>query len=124
MIEIAFIAAASSALAMETLPESSTSILQPVSSMIERIVLPPEPITSRMRSFGIWIVKMRGAKREMFGRGDSRAEAIFSRMWRRPTRACSSAFSRMSRRRPLILMSIWSAVIPEREPATLKSMSP
>ena len=35
---------------METLPESSTSILQPVDSMIARIVLPPEPITSRMRS--------------------------------------------------------------------------
>ena len=54
---------------MDTLPESSTSILQPVDSMIERIVLPPEPMTSRMRSLGIWIVKMRGAKREMFGRG-------------------------------------------------------
>ena len=54
---------------METLPESSTSILQPVDSMIERIVLPPRPMTSRMRSCGIWIVKMRGAKREMFARG-------------------------------------------------------
>ena len=46
---------------METLPESSTSILQPVDSMIDRIVLPPEPMTSRIRSLGIWIVKMRGA---------------------------------------------------------------
>ena len=53
MISIAFIAAASSADAMETFPESSTSILQPVASMIDRMVLPPEPITSRIRSFGI-----------------------------------------------------------------------
>ena len=61
MISIAFIAAASSEDAIETLPESSTSILQPVDSMIARIVLPPEPMTSRIRSFGIWIVKIRGA---------------------------------------------------------------
>ena len=80
MISMALMAAASSEEAMETLPESSTSILQPVDSMIERIVLPPEPITSRMRSFGIWIVKMRGAKREMLGRGAWRAAAIVSRM--------------------------------------------
>jgi len=41
---------------MVTLPSSSTSIFVPVSSTIQRMVLPPEPMTSRMRSFGIWIV--------------------------------------------------------------------
>jgi hypothetical protein len=30
----------------------------------------------------------------------------------------------ISRVTPVILMSIWSAVMPSREPATLKSMSP
>ena len=42
MIWIARRAAASSDDAMDTRPESSTSILQPVSSMIERIVFPPD----------------------------------------------------------------------------------
>jgi hypothetical protein len=61
MISMARRAAASSEEAMETLPESSTSIRHPVSSMIERMVFPPDPMTSRMRSRGIWMVKMRGA---------------------------------------------------------------
>ncbi len=124
MIWIARSAAASSEEAIDTRPESSTSILQPVSSMIDRIVFPPEPMTSRMRSLGICIVKMRGAYGEMLGRGFSRAAAIFSRMWSRPFRACSSACSRTARGRPWILMSICRAVIPSVEPATLKSMSP
>ena len=47
-----------------------------------------------------------------------------SRMCSRPSRACASAFSMTGRVTPPILMSIWSAVIPTRVPATLKSMSP
>ena len=42
----------------------------------------------------------------------------------RASRACESARSMISRETPVILMSIWSAVIPFRVPATLKSMSP
>jgi hypothetical protein len=38
--------------------------------------------------------------------------------------ACSSAFRMISCVTPVILMSIWSAVMPSRDPATLKSMSP
>ena len=38
--------------------------------------------------------------------------------------ACASACSMISRLTPVILMSIWSAVIPSGVPATLKSMSP
>src|SRR6266496_3913465 len=79
MISIARSAAASSEEAMETLPESSTSILQPVDSMIDRIVLPPEPMTSRMRSRGICIVKMRGANGEMLGRSLDRDAGVHER---------------------------------------------
>ena len=42
-------------------PSSSMSILQPVCSTISRITLPPEPITSRIFSFGTLIMVMRGA---------------------------------------------------------------
>ncbi|GBE47743.1 hypothetical protein BMS3Bbin12_00908 [bacterium BMS3Bbin12] len=42
----------------------------------------------------------------------------------RASRACCSAVSMISRVIPSILMSICSAVIPSRVPATLKSMSP
>ena len=47
--------------AMETRPSSSTSILQPVRSTMERIILPPGPMRSRILSTGILMVRMRGA---------------------------------------------------------------
>ncbi len=50
--------------------------------------------------------------------------AILPRMNVRPSLACVSASRRMSKVTPVILMSIWSAVIPFSVPATLKSMSP
>ena len=50
--------------------------------------------------------------------------SIFSRMNSRARFACSSASRMISCVTPVILMSIWSAVIPLRVPATLKSMSP
>src|SRR5437899_1489694 len=45
-------------------------------------------------------------------------------MYNRPSFACSSAWAMISREIPLTLMSICSAVMPLRVPATLKSMSP
>ena len=47
--------------AIFTVPSSSILILAPVFSTISRITLPPEPITSRILSVGIFIVSMRGA---------------------------------------------------------------
>ncbi len=47
-----------------------------------------------------------------------------SRMFKRPSRACSSARERISELTPAILMSIWKPVMPSSVPATLKSMSP
>ena len=44
-----------------TVPSSSMSILAPVFSTISRITLPPEPITSRILSTGIFSTSMRGA---------------------------------------------------------------
>src|ERR687895_553972 len=44
-----------------TVPSSSTLILAPVFSTISRITLPPEPITSRILSTGIFKTSMRGA---------------------------------------------------------------
>ncbi len=89
-----------------------------------RIVLPPGPMTSRIFSVGMRIVTMRGAKLEICSRGAASAAAILSRISKRPWRACSSALRMMSIVMPLTLMSICSAVMPARVPATLKSMSP
>ncbi len=75
-------------------------------------------------SGSIWIVEMRGAKLESSLRGDSIDSRILPRMCNRPSRACVSASRRISNVTPVILMSIWSAVIPFSVPATLKSMSP
>ena len=46
------------------------------------------------------------------------------RICRRPASAWLSAFSRIARSMPAILISIWMAVMPLTVPATLKSMSP
>ncbi len=75
-------------------------------------------------SGSIWIVEMRGAKSDSCSRGPWIVSAILPRMNIRPSRACVSASRRMSNVTPVILMSIWSAVIPFSVPATLKSMSP
>src|SRR5207247_2888531 len=80
MISIAFMAEPSSTEAMWMRPSSSTSILQPVLSMIERIIFPPGPITSRILSLLMRIVKMRGANVEMFARGLARVVSMTSRM--------------------------------------------
>ena len=75
-------------------------------------------------SGSIWIVEMRGAYFDSSERGVSMTSAILPRMNVRPSLACVSASRRMSKVTPVILMSIWSAVIPFSVPATLKSMSP
>ena len=75
-------------------------------------------------SESILIVEIRGANCESSLRGASITSAILPRMWVRPSLACVSASRRMSNVTPVILMSIWSAVMPRSVPATLKSMSP
>ena len=105
-------------------PSSSMSILVPVCSVISRITLPPEPITSRILSFGTLITVMRGAVAATSERLPDRPFAISPRMCRRPSLACSSAIFMISKVMDVILMSIWSEVMPCSVPATLKSMSP
>ena len=84
MMLIAFCAAASSDDAMLMRPSSSTSIFTPVRSTMLRMVLPPEPMTSRIFSTGILIVMMRGAKVEMSARAVPSVSAILPRMCMRP----------------------------------------
>src|ERR1019366_2559416 len=107
-----------------TVPSSCTSILQAYSFWSARIVLPPEPMTSRIFSSGTVIVSRRGANAESSGRAAFSVCSILSRMKSRPWRACSSACWKICGVMPPILMSIWRAVMPVRVPATLKSMSP
>jgi len=124
MMLIAFCAISSLDEPTNTVPSSSISIEQRVSSIIDRITRPPGPITRPIFSCGIWIRYIRGAYGESSARGVGIASSILFRMNSRASRACASAFSMMSEVNPPILMSIWSAVIPSAVPATLKSMSP
>src|SRR6184192_4313473 len=110
--------------AMKTRPSSSTSICAPVSSVILRIIEPPLPMMSRILSGLIRMVVIRGANELISVRGRGSTASILSSTKSRASRACSSAWARISWVRPLILMSICRAVIPSRVPATLKSMSP
>ncbi len=112
MIAIARSAASRSLVAISTVPSSSTLMRAPVESTIDRMVLPPGPITLRIWSMSILIWKMRGAYGEISARGSAIARSITSSSCRRPRRACSSACSRIARLRPETLMSIWRAVIP------------
>ena len=81
-------------------------------------------MTMPILSVSIWIEEIRGAYSDISSRGASMTSAILPRMNVRPSFACSSASRRMSKVTPVILMSIWSAVMPFSVPATLKSMSP
>ena len=76
MSSIARLAAACDGEAMVTLPSFSISISAPVSSWIERMVLPPGPMTSRILSGGTMMVMRRGACWEMSPRGASIAACI------------------------------------------------
>ena len=99
------------------------STLAPDTSTISRMTLPPEPITSRILSVGMFIVSMRGAWTENSPASVS-ALLISPRMCIRPSLACARAFSMISGVMPATLMSICSEVMPFSVPATLKSMSP
>ena len=66
---MAALIALASAEAILTVPSSSMLILAPVFSTISRITLPPEPITSRILSVGIFMVSMRGAYSPSSARG-------------------------------------------------------
>ena len=72
----------------------------------------------------ILTVEIRGAWPASSVRGSPIVSSIRSRIASRASFACASACSMISRETPVILMSIWSAVMPSRVPATLKSMSP
>ena len=110
--------------AIFTVPSSSISITQPVSSVSARIVAPPLPMMSRILSVGTFIVVMRGANSETSSRAPAIASSITLKMCKRAAFAWFSAISMMFLVIPSILISICSAVIPSVEPATLKSMSP
>ena len=91
MMDLAFCAAASSVVAMKTLPSSSMSIFTPVSSMILLIILPRGPTTSPIFS-GLmkkWMIF--GAYLDRCGRGAGSASSILSSMCMRPSCACASA---------------------------------
>ena len=81
-------------------------------------------MTRPISSGSILIDEIRGACSASSVRASGIVSSILSRMNSRARLACSSAFSMISRVTPVILMSIWSAVMPSRVPATLKSMSP
>ena len=57
-------------------------------------------------------------------RGSGITSSIFCRMKARPSLACCRARARMSKVRPVALLSICRAVMPSVVPVTLKSMSP
>ena len=61
MISMASAVAFSEVEAILTVPLSCTSMVTPAFSWMARMVLPPEPMTSRMRSTAILMVVMRGA---------------------------------------------------------------
>ena len=88
------------------------------------MVSPPLPMSRPILSGSIWTVRMRGAWGESSVRGAAIASCILPRIDRRASLACASASRRISKVTPVILMSIWRAVIPSSVPATLKSMSP
>ena len=56
---------------MNTVPSSSMSTEHPVSSMMERIMRPPGPITAPILSCGTVMRNMRGAKGDMSLRGSA-----------------------------------------------------
>src|ERR671919_300269 len=104
---------------MRIVPSSSMSIWTSKSDSSERIVSPPLPITIPMYSGLILTVGIRGAWPASSSRGAGSASSIRSRMNARACFACSSASRMICCVTPVILMSIWSAVIPFSVPAFL-----
>ena len=81
-------------------------------------------MTTLILSTGIVIVSILGAEGANSSRGCAIVASITSRIWKRAVFACARASARISGVIPEILISICSAVIPSRVPATLKSISP
>ena len=96
MMLIAFWAISSFGEPMKTVPSSSMSTEHFVSSMIDRIMRPPGPMTAPILSCGTVMRNIRGAKGDISLRGSAITAVILSRMKSRPTLACASAFSRIS----------------------------
>ena len=67
---------------------------------------------------------MRGAYLLRSSAGLSIHSSILPKIYFLPTFACAMAWRRMFSSMPLILISIWMAVMPFSVPATLKSISP
>ncbi len=98
--------------------------MAPVSSTILLIFLPPGPIRSLIFSGLISTVTIRGAYGERSALGSAIALAITSRICKRASRDCLIVCSTRSQVRPLVLVSICTAVIPSAVPAILKSIPP
>ncbi len=109
---------------MHTVPSSSMSIFVPVSAIMELMTLPCLPTTSPIFSGSMEKEMIRGAYLESSGATSGTHSSILPKMNCLPSLACSIAVCMISSEMPLILISIWMAVIPFIVPATLKSMSP
>ena len=83
------------------------SILAPVSVQIFWMVLPPEPMTSRILSTGIFMEIILGAYSETSARGSAMQGSIISlRISSRAFRVRSKASAMISMVRPLFFRSI------------------
>ena len=121
---MAFLAPDSELEPMMTVPSSSMSTLAPDWSWIERIILPPGPMTAPIFSGSILMRIMRGAYWLSSGLASVIASAILPRMCIRAALACSRACAMTGKVIPVDFKSICRAVMPSLVPATLKSMSP
>ena len=106
------------------MPSSSTVMSAPVSACRVLMTLPLGPMTSPIRSTGIWNDTIFGAFSDTSGRGPLMAPAMTSRISRRASRAWLRAWASTSDGSPSILVSSCRAVMVSPVPATLKSMSP
>src|SRR5437764_1214633 len=107
-----------------TTPSSSTAMSAPVSCCRALMTLPLGPMTSPILSIGISKLVILGAVPCTSGRGSAMAPFMTSRILRRASLACCSAWASTSAGRPSIFVSSCSAVTTSAVPATLKSMSP
>ncbi len=107
-----------------TWPSSSTAMSAPVSCWIMLMTLPLGPMTSPMRSIGIWNEAIFGAVSPTSGLASLIVAFMTSRICRRASRAWPRAALSTSAGMPSILVSSWRAVTTSAVPATLKSMSP
>ena len=108
----------------KTVPSCSTSTCAPVASIMELIIFPPGPMTSRILSGFIFRLKILGASPESSARGLEIAFSITSIIFPLAAFASARTSFKISSVTPRIFTSIWTAVMPSEVPAVLKSMSP